>query len=174
MLEKTASPHTLSAKHIDREAVTLVSQIDTERVIDSAKRLPEARIWSRPDVRTLDDGQENLISFESELPKLTSLTASTAFEISLGNTESGVFRLTVELTRKRLSIWGQARLRREPSQMMMPLVSDHQLPLAFEAITDDQDMASVTESIDARGDQSKVSSIRSKISQAKKKKSRKS
>lgn len=173
MLEKTASPHTLSAKNIDRETVTLVSQIDTERVIDSAKRLPEARLWSRPDVRTLDDGQENLISFESELPKLTSLTASTTFEISLGNTESGVFRLTVELARKRLSVWGQARLRREPSQMMMPLVSDHQLPLAFEAIIDDQGVASVTEPIDPRGVQSKVSSIRSKISQAKNKRSRK-
>lgn len=77
--------------------------------------------------------KKNLLSFESELPKLDSLTASTTFEISLGAAESGVFRLTVELTRKRLSVWGQARLRREPSQMRMPLVSENQLPLVFEA-----------------------------------------
>jgi predicted house-cleaning noncanonical NTP pyrophosphatase (MazG superfamily) len=138
MLEKTASPHTLSPKNVDRQTESLVAQSDIERVIDSAKRLPEARIWSRQDVRTLDDGQENLLSFESELPKLDSLTASTTFEISLGETESGVFRLTVELTRKRLSVWGQARLRREPSQLRMALVSESQLPLVFEAGTEKQ------------------------------------
>jgi predicted house-cleaning noncanonical NTP pyrophosphatase (MazG superfamily) len=138
MLEKTASPHTLSAKSEDRPTETLVSQNDIERVIDSAKHLPEAREWSRPDARTLRDGQENLLSFESELPKLDSLTASTIFEISLGEAESGVFRLTVELTRKRLSIWGQARLRREPSQMMMPLISENQLPLVFETGAENQ------------------------------------
>lgn len=132
MLEKTASPHTLSARSVDRPADTLVSQGDIERVIDSPKRLPEGRIWFRPDARTLDDGQENLLSFESEIPKLDALTASTTFEISLGDTESGVFRLTVELTRKRLLVWGQARLRREPSQMRMPLALENQLPLVFE------------------------------------------
>ena len=138
MLEKTASPHTLPPKSTDRRLETLVSQSDIERVIDSAKHLPEARIWFRPDIRKLDDGQENLLSFESELPKLDTLTASTHFEISLGETESGVFRLTVELTRKRLSIWGQARLRREPSQMTMALVSETQLPLVFEAGAENQ------------------------------------
>jgi predicted house-cleaning noncanonical NTP pyrophosphatase (MazG superfamily) len=132
MLEKTASPHTLSAKNADRQAGTLVSQSDIERVIDSAKHLPEARIRFRPDLRTLEDGQENLLSFESELPKLNSLPASTTFEIVLSESESHVFRLTVELTRNRLSVWGQARLRREPSQMKMSLSSEDQLALEFE------------------------------------------
>jgi predicted house-cleaning noncanonical NTP pyrophosphatase (MazG superfamily) len=133
MLERTASPHTLSQKNADRQAETLVPQNDIERVIDSAKRLPEARMRFRPDLRTLDDGQENLLSFESELPKLNSLTASTTFKILLSESKSDVFRLTVELTRNRLSVWGQARLRREPSQMKMPLFLEDQLPLAFEA-----------------------------------------
>jgi hypothetical protein len=97
------------------------------------KRLPEARMRFRPDLRTLDDGQENLLSFESELPKLSSLTASTTFEIPLSESESDVFRLTVELIRNRLSVWGQARLRREPSQMKMPLFFENQLPLVFES-----------------------------------------
>jgi predicted house-cleaning noncanonical NTP pyrophosphatase (MazG superfamily) len=139
MLEKTASPHTLSPKTADRQAEALVSQSDIERVIDSAKHLPEGRVRFRPDLRTLDDGQENLLSFESELPKLSTLTASTTFEILLSESESGVFRLTVELTRNRLSVWGQARLRREPSQMKMHLVSENQLPLAFEAGVGDQE-----------------------------------
>jgi predicted house-cleaning noncanonical NTP pyrophosphatase (MazG superfamily) len=133
MLEKTASPHTLSTKSIDPPLDALVPQNDTERIIDSPKRLPEGRIWSRPDSRTLDDGQENLLSFESELPKLDSLRASTTFEILQEDTGPGLFRLTVELTRKRLLVWGQARLRREPSQMLMPLASENQLPLVFEA-----------------------------------------
>lgn len=133
MLGKTASPHTLSPKGADRQAETLVPQSDSERVIDSAKRLPEARMRFRPDLRTLDDGQENLLSFESELPKLSSLTASTTFEIPLSESESDVFRLTVELIRNRLSVWGQARLRREPSQMKMPLFFENQLPLVFES-----------------------------------------
>ena len=109
MLEKTASPHTLSQKSADRQGGALVSQSDTERVIDSAKRLPEARTRFRPDLRTLDDGQENLLSFESELPKLNSLTVSTTFKIPLSESASDVFRLAVELTRNRLSVWGQAR-----------------------------------------------------------------
>ena len=133
MLEKTASPHTLSQKSIDPPLDALVPQNDIERVIDSPKRLPEGRIWSRPDSRTLDDGQENLLSFESELPKLDSLRASTTFQILLEDTGPGLFRLTVELTRKRLMVWGQARLRREPSQLLMPLASENQLPLVFEA-----------------------------------------
>jgi predicted house-cleaning noncanonical NTP pyrophosphatase (MazG superfamily) len=141
MLEKTASPHTLSAKSVDQPKDTLVSQGDIERFIDSPRHLPEARIWFRPDARTLGDGQENLLSFESEIPKLDSLSASTTFEISLGDAESGVFRLTVELTRKRLLVWGQARLRREPSQMKIPLASADQLPLVFEINTERQDGA---------------------------------
>lgn len=139
MLEKTATPHTLSAKNVDRPTDALVSQDDIERVIDSPKYLPEARIWSRPDVRTLDDGQENLLSFESEIPKLDSLKASTTFDISLGDTESGIFRLSVELTRKGLLVWGQARLRREPSQMKMQLVLENQLPLVFETNAESSD-----------------------------------
>lgn len=133
MLEKTATPHTLSAKSVDRPTNALVSQDEIERVIDSPKHLPQGRTWSRPDARTLDDGQENILSFESEIPKLDSFKTSTTFEISLGDTESGVFRLTVELTRKRLLVWGQARLRREPSQMRMPLALENQLPLIFES-----------------------------------------
>jgi predicted house-cleaning noncanonical NTP pyrophosphatase (MazG superfamily) len=145
MLEKTASPHTLSRKSADRQAETLVSQSDSERVIDSANRLPEARMRFRPDLRTLDDGQENLLSFESELPKLSSLTASTTFEIPLSESESDVFRLTVELTRNRLSVWGQARLRREPSQMKMPLILENQLPLIFEASGGDAERESAAD-----------------------------
>lgn len=148
MLEKTATPHTLSAKSVDRPPNALVSQDDIERVIDSPKHLPEARMWSRPDARTLDDGQENLLSFESEIPKLDSLKTSTTFEISLGDTESGVFRLTVELTRKRLLVWGQARLRREPSQMRMPLALENQLPLVFETGAARPDESIVEESHD--------------------------
>ena len=173
MLEKTASPHTLSAKSDDRPTETLVSQTDIERVIDSANHLPEARIWSRPDVRTLDDGQENLLSFESELPKLDSLTASTTFEISLGETDSGVFRLTVELTRKRLSIWGQARLRREPSQIMMPLISESQLPLAFEGAADNRD-GDVTTKLSNNARVQQPSRVHVTSSSARRKKNKKS
>jgi predicted house-cleaning noncanonical NTP pyrophosphatase (MazG superfamily) len=173
MLEKTASPHTLSAKSGDRPTETLVSQTDIERVIDSANHLPEARIWSRPDVRTLDDGQENLLSFESELPKLDSLTASTTFEISLGETDSGVFRLTVELTRKRLSIWGQARLRREPSQIMMPLISESQLPLAFEGAADNRD-GDVTTKLSNNARVQQPSRVHVTSSSARRKKNKKS
>jgi predicted house-cleaning noncanonical NTP pyrophosphatase (MazG superfamily) len=145
MLEKTASPHTLSQKSADRQSGALVSHSDTERVIDSAKRLPEARMRFRPDLRTLDDGQENLLSFESELPKLNSLTVSTTFEIPLSESASDVFRLTVELTRNRLSVWGQARLRREPSQMKMPLFLENQLPLIFEASSGDPEKEAAAE-----------------------------
>jgi hypothetical protein len=99
--DTTVSLAFLSAKSADRQAETLVSQGDSERVIDSANRLPEARMRFRPNLRTLDDGQENLLSFESELPKLSSPTASTTFEIPLSESESDVFRLTVELTRNR-------------------------------------------------------------------------
>jgi predicted house-cleaning noncanonical NTP pyrophosphatase (MazG superfamily) len=154
MLEETTTPHTLSTKSVERVADTLVSRGDAERVIDSSKHLPKPRIWSRPDARTLDDGQENLLSFESELPKLDSLRVSTTFDISLGEVESNVFRLTVELTRKRLLVWGQARLRREPSQMRMPLVSENQLPLMFETDTDPQDE-------DTAGEPSKDAEVRS-------------
>jgi len=105
-------------------------------VIDNAKRLPEARIWSKPDSRILEVGQEHILSFESEITKLNSLTASANFEISLDQVEAGKFRLAVELVRKKQLIWGQARLRREPSQMKMPLVSDEQLPLIFETNPD--------------------------------------
>ena len=170
MLEKTASPHTLSPRSADRQTDTLVSQGDIERVIDSAKHLPEARIWFRPDFRTLDDGQENLLSFESELPKLDSLTASTTFEISLGETGSGVFRLTVELTRKRLSVWGQARLRREPSQLRMPLVSENQLPLVFETGPGNQDGDIAAGPVDVGGVRSQAQVIQPTRSRARGKK----
>jgi predicted house-cleaning noncanonical NTP pyrophosphatase (MazG superfamily) len=136
MLEKTATPHTLPIRSENQLAEALVPQNDADRVIDNAKRLPEARIWSKPDSRILEVGQEHILSFESEITKLNSLTASANFEISLDQVEAGKFRLAVELVRKKQLIWGQARLRREPSQMKMPLVSDEQLPLIFETNPD--------------------------------------
>ena len=122
MLRRTSTPHSLSVEK--RSAPTspaLSSETIEDVTVEQASALPSARPYVRPDFRNVDRQQEGLLTFETEVNRIGSARHSTAFEIAVDEREPRKFKLFVELTRRRATIWGQVRLRVEPTQIPMNL-----------------------------------------------------
>jgi predicted house-cleaning noncanonical NTP pyrophosphatase (MazG superfamily) len=132
MLKTTSTPHTLARKPIDEDNPPLPAKGHHEAsIIDQPGFLPATRPYRRPDQRTVDRQPEALLTFETELSKLGTANQSAVFEIPINENEVRGFKVSIELKRHHSSLWGQVKLRLEPSQMTMRLSSDSQLELNF-------------------------------------------
>jgi predicted house-cleaning noncanonical NTP pyrophosphatase (MazG superfamily) len=132
MLKKTSTPHTLAKKPISEGNPSLSAKALPEvSVIDQPALLPANRPYRRPDRRNVDYQPEALLTFETELSKLGTTKQSAVFEIPINENETHSFRVSVDLERDHSSLWGQVKLRLEPSQLTMRLTSDSQMELNF-------------------------------------------
>jgi hypothetical protein len=132
MLKKTSTPYSLSRPVSDDLSPSFPSSdISSVEVIERTKAIPANRPYSRPDLRNVGREQEALLTFETQLSRISSETRSTAFEMPVGDNEHRRLRLSVELVRDHSSLWSQIRLRLEPSQMSMDLGPDPQMRLEF-------------------------------------------
>ena len=124
MLRQTSTPHTLAKKASQESSPPLpVTGLPEVRIIEQANLLPSNRPYRRSDRRTIDHNTEGLLSFETELSKLGAASQSAIFEIPTLQGETHSFRVSIELERDHSLLWGQLRLRPEPSQMALDLTS---------------------------------------------------
>jgi len=132
MLKKTSTPHTLAKKPgQERNPQLPAKHLSEVGVIDQPALLPVGRPYRRPDRRNVDYQPEALLTFETELSKLGTTRQSAVFEIPINQNETRSFKISIDLERDHSSLWGQVKLRLEPSQLTMRLTSDDQMQLKF-------------------------------------------
>jgi predicted house-cleaning noncanonical NTP pyrophosphatase (MazG superfamily) len=135
MLRRTSTPHSLAPEKPTR---TIASPLSIEKIdegaIEHASAIRSNRPYVRPDLRNVDEQQEVLLTFETELNRINSAKHSTLFEMPIAENEVRKLRLFVELTRNRATLWSQVRLRLEPTQIPIRL---DQLELFGESSKDD-------------------------------------
>jgi predicted house-cleaning noncanonical NTP pyrophosphatase (MazG superfamily) len=132
MLKKTSTPHTLSKKPVVERKPSLPARgLPHEAVIDQPSLLPSNRPYRRPDRRNVDDQPEALLTFETEISRLGAARESAVFEIPINENETRTFKVSIDLERSHSSLWGQVKLKLEPSQLTMRLMSDAQMELNF-------------------------------------------
>lgn len=133
MLKTTSTPRTLPPKGLQVPAPSLsIGSIPDIALIEHPGNIPSSRPYRRPDVRNVDQQQESLLTFRTELQKLGDTRESTVFGVELGDNAIRDYRLTVEMKRERSVLWSQIRVRPEPSQIPMKLTPDNQLQLFSE------------------------------------------
>lgn len=135
MLRKTSLPHTLAR----RLPVASSPQLSHEKAAEMAtveepSLVPGNAPYQRPDLRNEGAGPEALLTFEAGLTKIDGAKRSSRFQIQLGNNETRNFAVSIELVRHQSSLWGQVKVKLEPSQLSMPLEPDPQLELDFHKI----------------------------------------
>jgi predicted house-cleaning noncanonical NTP pyrophosphatase (MazG superfamily) len=131
MLSKTATPHSLP-KRSTPSAMDFGEVNDTtpKIVISEPADLPSVPNYRRPDRRQVDQESEKLLTFETELNKLTELTEKAKFFIPDANGMLEALSLLVEVTRKRSVLRGVIRLRPERITSA-DTASDDQLRIEF-------------------------------------------
>ena len=131
MLRKTATPHSLP-KRSTPSAMDFGQVNDTtpKIVISEAADLPSVPNYRRPDRRQVDQESEKLLTFETELIKLTELTEKAKFLIPEANGMLEALSLVVEVTRRRSVLRGVIRLRPERITSA-DTASDDQLRIEF-------------------------------------------
>ncbi|HET7209242.1 MAG TPA: nucleoside triphosphate pyrophosphohydrolase [Terriglobales bacterium] len=133
MLKRTSTPHTLSKKLIVERYPSLPAKgLPDAAVIDRSALLPSNRPYRRPDRRNVDYQPEGLLTFETEISRLGTTKQSAVFEIPINENETRTFRVSVDLERDHSSLWGQVRLKLEPSQLTMRLTPEAQMELNFQ------------------------------------------
>ena len=135
MLRRTSSPHSLSGKSHPPQSLTLTKKLGAPPVIHQPSEMPKTRRYRRPDLRSVDQHPEGLLTFETELSKLNRDEQAAVFEIAIGKDEKRAVKLSVQISRHRSSLRNQIRVRLEPSQLSMKLAPDSQMQLGFEADT---------------------------------------
>ena len=137
MLKKTSTPHSLTRKPRTTDGPSLsIGDHNRIDVIEQPSDIPTNRPYRRPDQRSVDQQPENLLTFETDLNTMGIEKHSTDFDMSVDENQTRRLRVSVELTRNRSSLWGQVRVRVEPSQIGMNLSSDLQMGLNFPAEPD--------------------------------------
>ena len=132
MLRKTSTQHTLARKPAQEDTRSFPSKAFPDiGTIEQAELIPSSRPYRRPDRRNVDDQAEALLTFETELSKLGTAKQWAVFEIPVSENETRTFKISIDLERHHSSLWGQVRLRVEPSQMTIRLSSDSQMELKF-------------------------------------------
>jgi len=132
MLKKTSTPHTLTSKPGIELIPSLPGKAQGEiAVIEQTALLPASPPYRRPDRRQVDLQPEALLTFETELSRLGTSNQSAVFEIPIDENETRSFKVSIELERDHSSLWGQIKLRLEPSQMTMRLRTTSQMELDF-------------------------------------------
>lgn len=127
MLRKTTTPHTLAKRPAGEDKASLATPGSPQLPsIEQAGLIPSPRRYGRPDVRNVEHGQEGLFTFDTQLSRLGTDKRSAVLNILINRGEAQGVRVSVELKRYRSSLWGQVKLRPEPSQMSMRLVSEAQ------------------------------------------------
>jgi predicted house-cleaning noncanonical NTP pyrophosphatase (MazG superfamily) len=129
MLKSTSTPHSLTAKPPSPDQSLSLDASPGMRLIERSEKMPSSPAYSRPDLRSVDDQPEAVLTFETELSKIREAKQNAVFELQIGQDDTRMFRLSVEVTRNRSVLWSQVRVRLEPTQLEMKLQSDSQLRL---------------------------------------------
>jgi predicted house-cleaning noncanonical NTP pyrophosphatase (MazG superfamily) len=126
MLTRTSTPQSLAAQHLPVSQDFTFDALPSMRLIERSEKMPFNPTYRRPDMRSVDDQREAILTFETELSRIRDERQITVFDLPIDE-DSRTFRLVVEATRNRSLLWSQVHLKLEPTQMKIKLESDSQL-----------------------------------------------
>jgi predicted house-cleaning noncanonical NTP pyrophosphatase (MazG superfamily) len=128
MLKRTSLPRSLS---VGEAAPAAILAIDTPtpptQIIQEPSAIPTSPPYRRADLRNVGQHAERLLTFETDVNKLSAANRPTEFSVLLER-ESQRFSITVELSRSRNVLRGTVRVRSEIDRGGVP---ESQLSLDF-------------------------------------------
>ena len=136
MLKSTSTPHSLTAKPASPDQNLSLNAPPSMRLIERSEKMPTSPAYRRPDLRSINDQPEAILTFETELSRIREARQNGVFELQVGEDDTRTFKLSVEVTRNRSVLWSQVRVRLEPTQLKMKLEADSQLRLWADDETD--------------------------------------
>lgn len=116
MLLQTSMPHTVSSKHLQLNETPPYANVDIKREERATSQMPSAsRMEVKPDLRSVGDALEKLVTFATDIASLGERTGATTFSIPFGAPSSNV---TLEISLRRIGseIRGRVSLRSLPVQ----------------------------------------------------------